>query len=196
MRLNHLVSLLLAICVMVCAMGMTAVAFADENSFTMFMRGAYINWIKELKWYDVGEERTGIHVDYIMGPEEASDTYSEVDQRILSGTLPDVVMTKLSQTNVYGPDGVFVDLAPYIAKYAPNLQAYIDANPDYRTSGRHPLSRRRAALGGGRMPRSGHARQSRAPRALAGHELHLQPRADALPLARLVLPDVPLRPRP
>ena len=40
MRLNHLVSLLLAICVMVCAMGMTAVAFADENSFTMFMRGA------------------------------------------------------------------------------------------------------------------------------------------------------------
>ena len=132
MKLNHLVSLLLAICVMVCAMGMTAVAFADENSYTMFMRGAYINWIKELKWYDVAEERTGIHVDYIMGPEEASDTYSEVDQRILSGTLPDVVMTKLSQTNVYGPDGVFVDLAPYIAQYAPNLQAYIDANPDYK----------------------------------------------------------------
>ena len=103
MKLNHLVSLLLAICVMVCAMGMTAVAFADENSYTMFMRSTYVEWIKELKWYDVAEERTGIHVDYIMGPDEFADVYSEVDQRILSNTLPDVVMTKLSQTNVYGP---------------------------------------------------------------------------------------------
>ena len=46
MKLNHLVSLLLAICVMVCAMGMTAVAFADENSYTMFMRSTYVEWIK------------------------------------------------------------------------------------------------------------------------------------------------------
>ena len=41
-------------------------------------------------------------------------------------------MTKLAQTNVYGPQGVFADLAPYIEKYAPNLQKYIDDNPDYK----------------------------------------------------------------
>ena len=56
----------------------------------------------------------------------------EVDQRIISKTLPDAVMTKLTQTNVYGPQGAFVDLAPYIEKYAPNLQKYIDDNPDYK----------------------------------------------------------------
>lgn len=103
-----------------------------DNTYTMFMRSTYVDWIKELKWYDVAEENTGIHVEYISGPEEASDVYSEVDQRVISGDLPDAVMTKLSQTNVYGPEGVFVDLAPYIEKYAPNLQKYIDDNADYK----------------------------------------------------------------
>lgn len=103
-----------------------------DNTYTMFMRSAYVDWIKELKWYDVAEERTGIHVDYISGPESAADVYSEVDQRVISGDLPDAVMTKLAQTSVYGPQGVFADLAPYIEKYAPNLQKYIDDNPDYK----------------------------------------------------------------
>lgn len=103
-----------------------------DNTYTMFMRSTYVDWTKELKWYDVAEERTGIHVDYISGPEEAADVYSEVDQRVISGDLPDAVMTKLAQTNVYGPQGVFADLAPYIEKYAPNLQKYIDDNPDYK----------------------------------------------------------------
>jgi extracellular solute-binding protein family 1 len=103
-----------------------------DNTYTMFMRSTYVDWIKELKWYDVAEERTGIHVDYISGPEEFNDVYSEIDQRVISGDLPDAVMTKLVQTSVYGPQGVFADLAPYIEKYAPNLQKYIDDNPDYK----------------------------------------------------------------
>lgn len=103
-----------------------------DNTYTMFMRSTYVDWIKELKWYDVAEERTGIHVDYISGPEEFNDVYSEIDQRVISGDLPDAVMTKLAQTNVYGPQGVFADLAPYNEKYAPNLQKYIDDNPDYK----------------------------------------------------------------
>lgn len=103
----------------------------SENSYTMFMRSTYVDWIKELKWYDVAEEATGIHVEYVEGPDDFNDVYAEVDQRIISQTLPDAVMTKLAQSNVYGPQGAFVDLAPYIEQYAPNLQKYIDANPDY-----------------------------------------------------------------
>lgn len=105
----------------------------SANSYTMFMRSQCVDWIKELKWYDVAEQNTGIHVEYIAGPEGSSDTYTEVDQRIASGTLPDATMAKLAQTKVYGEQGAFVDLAPYIAKYAPNLQAYIDANPAYKS---------------------------------------------------------------
>lgn len=104
---------------------------ADDKTYTMFMRNTYANWIKELNWYDKAEEATGIHVEYVEGPDDFNDVYAEVDQRIISGTLPDATMTKLSQTNVYGPQGAFVDLAPYIKEYAPNLQKYIDENPDY-----------------------------------------------------------------
>lgn len=132
--MKKLVSLFLAVALMASLLG-TVAAVAEEapnGTYTMFMRSTYIDWIKELKWYDVAEERTGIHVEYVYGPEDFNDCYSEVDQRIISDTLPDAVMTKLTQTNVYGPEGVFVDLAPYIAQYAPNLQAYIDANPNYK----------------------------------------------------------------
>ncbi|HJB92217.1 MAG TPA: hypothetical protein H9763_12245 [Candidatus Eisenbergiella merdigallinarum] len=107
-------------------------AVSGDNSYTMFMRNTYVDWIEELKWYDAAEEATGIHVEYVEGPDDFNDVYAEVDQRIISNTLPDAVMTKLAQTNVYGPQGAFVDLAPYIEKYAPNLQKYIDDNPDYK----------------------------------------------------------------
>ena len=132
-NVRKLASLLLVMAMVVTMLGTvsTAMAEGENGTYTMFMRSTYIDWIKELKWYSVAEQNTGIHVDYVYGPEEFNDCYSEVDQRIISNTLPDAVMTKLTQTNVYGPEGVFVDLAPYIKQYAPHLQAYIDANPDY-----------------------------------------------------------------
>ena len=48
------------------------------NSYTMFMRSTYVNWIKELKWYDAAEEATGIHVEYVEGPDDFNDVYAEV----------------------------------------------------------------------------------------------------------------------
>lgn len=104
-----------------------------DKSYTMFIRSQYHDWIEELNWYDVAKENTGITVEYVDGPEETSDTYTEVDQRIASGTLPEATMCKLSQAKVYGSQGAFADLAPYIKEYAPNYQAYIDANPEYKT---------------------------------------------------------------
>ena len=41
-------------------------------------------------------------------------------------------MVRLTQAKVYGAQGAFVDLAPYIKKYAPHIQAYIDSNPEYK----------------------------------------------------------------
>lgn len=134
-NLKRMASLLLTLTIVVgllVGFTTTAAAAGENGTYSMFMRSTYIDWIKELNWYDEAEKRTGITVDYVYGPEEFTDCYAEVDQRIISGTLPDAVMTKLSQTNVYGPQGVFADLAPYIQKYAPHIQAYIDANPTYK----------------------------------------------------------------
>ena len=109
----------------------TAQATDEVRSYDMFIRSQYHDWIEELNWYDVAEERTGIHVNYIDGPLEIADTYTEVDQRLASRTLPDATMLRLSQAKVYGAQGAFVDLAPYIKEYAPHIQAYIDEHPDY-----------------------------------------------------------------
>ena len=68
-----------------------------DQTYTMFMRNTYVGWIEELKWYDAAEEATGIHVEYVEGPDDFNDCYAEVDQRIISETLPDAVMTKLTQ---------------------------------------------------------------------------------------------------
>ena len=108
-----------------------APAEEEPRSYTMFMRGQYVRWLKDLKWYDVAEERTGIHVEYIEGPVDTDATFNEVDQRLASGTLPDATMLKLAQAKVYGTQGAFVDLKPYIEARAPHIQAYIDAHPDY-----------------------------------------------------------------
>lgn len=110
----------------------TSSSTATASSYNMFMRLSYVNWINDLKWYDEAEKETGIHVNYIKGPDEFDDFYSALDQKVVSGTVPDATMTKLAQTNVYGPQGVFMDLAPKIKEYAPNLQAYIDSNPTYK----------------------------------------------------------------
>ena len=109
-----------------------ASAEAGNKSYDMFVSSACADRIKELKWYDAAEQATGVHVNYIAGPEESADVYAEVDQRISGGTLPDAVMATLTQTSTYGPKGAFLNLAPLIAKYAPHLQAYIDANPTYK----------------------------------------------------------------
>ncbi|HIQ74626.1 MAG TPA: hypothetical protein IAA51_09445 [Candidatus Cottocaccamicrobium excrementipullorum] len=106
-------------------------AAEGTKTYTMFMRGTFIDWIGELKWYDEAEKRTGVHVEYVKGPNDQEDAYAEVDQRLISGTLPDAAMCRQAQANVYGSQGAFRDLAPLIEEYAPNIQAYLDENPDY-----------------------------------------------------------------
>lgn len=113
------------------AAGAGTEAAAGEKTFTMFLRSTFIDWIGELKWYDEAEKRTGVHVEYIKGPDSQKDVYAEVDQRLISGTLPDCAFVKQAQANVYGSQGAFCDMAPLIKEYAPNIQKYLDENPEY-----------------------------------------------------------------
>lgn len=103
----------------------------DGKHFTMFLRSTFVDWIEELKWYDEAEKRTGVTVEYVKGPDNQKDAYSEVDQRLISGTLTDCTFVNQSQANVYGSQGAFLDLAPLIKEYAPNIQKYLDEHPEY-----------------------------------------------------------------
>ena len=108
-----------------------AEAAEGTKTYTMFMRGTFVDWISELKWYDEAEKRTGVHVEYVKGPDSQEDAFAEVDQRLISGTLTDATFCRQAQANVYGAQGAFRDLAPLIKEYAPNIQKYLDENPEY-----------------------------------------------------------------
>lgn len=103
----------------------------SEKTYTMFLRSTFVDWLEDLKWYDEAEKRTGVHVEYTKGPSNANEVYSEIDQRLISGTLTDSTMMKQAQANVYGSQGALKDLAPLIKEYGPNIQKYMDDNPEY-----------------------------------------------------------------
>lgn len=102
-----------------------------SGSFSYMMHGKFVTWLKDLEWYTHVPEMTGVTVEFVEGPSENDDYYSEVDQRMISKSFPDAGIVKLAQANVYGQQGGFVDLKPYIEKYAPNLKQYLEDHPDY-----------------------------------------------------------------
>ena len=70
-NLKRMASLLLTLAMVVSMLvGFTATASAagENGTYSMFMRSTYIDWIKELNWYDEAEKRTGITVDYVLRP--------------------------------------------------------------------------------------------------------------------------------
>lgn len=102
------------------------------SSFSYLMHDKFINWLHENKWYPYVEEATGTTVEFVPGGSNDDEYYASVDQKIISRTFPDSGIVSISQATVYGAQGAFVDLAPYIEKSAPNIKSYIEANPTYK----------------------------------------------------------------
>lgn len=66
------------------------------------------------------EELTNIYLDFITVDSEG---FEEKKNLVLaSGDYPDLFFNGITRTDeaIYGPQGIFVDLAPYIEEYAPN----------------------------------------------------------------------------
>lgn len=101
-------------------------------TFSYLMHDKFINWLNELKWYPHLLEKTNTKVDFVVGASSDAEYYAAVDQKIISRTFPDAGVVSISQATVYGDQGAFVDLAPYIDEHGPNIKKYIEANPEYK----------------------------------------------------------------
>ena len=112
--------------------GNTARKTGSSAEFSYLMQSRFIDWLQEDKWYPYLLKNTNTTIDLVAGPAEDNDYYSAVDQKIISGTFPDTGIVSVSQAKVYGSQGAFVDLKPYIEKYGAHIQSYIDAHPDYK----------------------------------------------------------------
>ncbi|WP_068784219.1 extracellular solute-binding protein [Paenibacillus phocaensis] len=107
-------------------------AEGSASSFSYLMHDKFINWLHEDKWYPYVEEATGTTVEFVPGGSNDDEYYASVDQKIISRTFPDSGIVSVSQATVYGAQGAFVDLAPYIDKFGPNIKRYIEENPTYK----------------------------------------------------------------
>lgn len=100
-------------------------------SFSYMMAGKYINWLKDLNWYPELLQRTNTNIELVEGGKDDDAYYKNLDLKIGSGEFADAGIVKLAQAEVYGTQGAFLDLKPLIKEHAPNIQKFIDENPDY-----------------------------------------------------------------
>lgn len=106
-------------------------AQGENFQFTYMMHDKFINWLKDLKWYPELLKKTNTTVNFVSGGSNDDEYYSGVDQKIISKTFPESGIVSVSQAQVYGAQGAFVDLKPYIEKYGPNIKKYMDNNPEF-----------------------------------------------------------------
>ncbi len=105
----------------------------EQHKFSYMMAGKYVNWLKDLKWYPVLLEKTNAEVELVNGGEDDDQYYKGLEVKIMSGDLPDTAIVTLSQAEVYGSQGMFLNLKDLIEKNAPNINKFINDNPEYKT---------------------------------------------------------------
>lgn len=109
---------------------------AENEQFTIFVKQQTIQPDYETIYvYKTYEEMTGIDIKWINTPQDV--TAEKISLTLAGGDLPDAFLKcgiSASDLLTYGEAGDFLDLAPYLAEYAPNFWAYAQANPDVLAS--------------------------------------------------------------
>ncbi len=100
-------------------------------SFSYMMAGKYINWLNDLKWFPVLQKETNTKIELVNGGEDDDAYKKNLELKIGSGQFPDSGIVSIAQAEVYGAQGLFLDLKPYIDQFAPNIKAFLDNNPEY-----------------------------------------------------------------
>lgn len=95
------------------------------------METKFVDWLNDLKWLPVVEQQAGVEVELVDGG-PGDSYYQKLDLSLTSGNIEDAVIATAAQANVYGGQGAFLDLAPLIEQYAPNIQKYLENDPTYR----------------------------------------------------------------
>lgn len=106
-------------------------AESDSASFSYNMPNRYKVWLEDLNYWKDMQELSGVKVELVDSGESDDSYYQSIDLAVGSGTLGDAAIVRQSQAAVYGAQGAFMDLKPLIDEKAPNIKAYIEANPDY-----------------------------------------------------------------
>lgn len=82
-------------------------------------------------WY---EEYSGVHVNWEIA-EDPNQTFS---LKVVGNELPDIFYGNVGMSramrDLYGADGVFIDLTELIEEYAPNIKRMFEENPTWKSA--------------------------------------------------------------
>ncbi|MDQ1138151.1 putative aldouronate transport system substrate-binding protein [Microbacterium sp. SORGH_AS 1204] len=115
-----------------CTAGGGATATGDGTAFSYRIPDRFKNWLADNKWNQPLQDGAGVQVNVVDGGPEKQH-YQQLDLLLSSGDLEDATVATISQAQVYGTQGAFLNLAPLIESDAPNLKAYIDEHPDFKS---------------------------------------------------------------
>ncbi|HML49381.1 MAG TPA: extracellular solute-binding protein, partial [Clostridia bacterium] len=102
---------------------LTLTIFASQGSYNTAFEDVYI--------LDKYEEMTGIAIEWITVPSSAKT--ERITLAFSSGDLPDAFLKcglSASMLQQYGESGDLIDLGPYLEKWAPSFNAYMQQYPD------------------------------------------------------------------
>lgn len=135
--MKKLLSLILCL-----AMAMATLTIADadgiypidtDETLTIWVGGhptSVTATIAEHAWYQGFAEKTGINLEWIE-PTAGASAEQAFNLMIADKTLPDIIIyaEPVKNAAAYIADGIIIPLNDYIEEYAPNLNAYFEANP-------------------------------------------------------------------
>lgn len=104
---------------------------AGSLSFSYALPNRYKVWLEDLNYWQNMQEMSGVTIELSDSGESDDAYYQSIDLQVGSGEMPDAAIVRQSQAFVYGAQGALLDLKPLIEEKAPNLQKYIEENPDY-----------------------------------------------------------------
>lgn len=110
--------------------GNEAGAAAGPAKFSYTLPGKFANWIKDMNWVPVLLKETGADIEFVNGG-DGDPYYKNIDLKVGSGQFSDAGIVQLSQAEVYGSKGAFVDLLPLINQYGPNIKKFMEAHPEF-----------------------------------------------------------------
>ena len=132
--MKKILSLVLALLLLLGAFSAVAeVAYPREkDELTVWMENPlpdYVANANDLPFYQALEEATGVHINFIHPT--SSNVKEQFNLLMFDNQLPDIICGgNLYEGGVFQgiKEGVFLDLAPYLAEYAPDYYAIITAN--------------------------------------------------------------------
>lgn len=99
-------------------------------NFSYSLPGKFGTWMEDSNWIPVLMSETGATIEFVNGG-DGDAYYKNVDLKVGSGGFSDVGIVQLSQAEVYGSKGAFVDLKPIIEQHGPNIKKFMEDNPEY-----------------------------------------------------------------